>query len=264
MTLWSHFRVEPVDPLKDLEPMAASMTQAADVPAPPSAPPAPPGEFRGLEWYLKTRAAKLPPNPVAASAPPAPTVAKPERSASSRPLLSPQNLQPLHNLRRLPTTRRAPVLLKPSPTSDRRGSRSPNRSRAKASAKARTEERSGTLRPHRGRDHCDSEDAPRPRSRLKGAIVGAVLLAACAILSAPQAPWHPKMRAFWAHGQQTLHGWLNPQPVTPVQAPVAHENFGRAGDEYKMPVSREYSGRHHRSVSDSRVARNRSNVKKTE
>ena len=72
------FSVEPVDPLKDLEPMAASMTQAADVPAPPSAPAAPPGEFRGLEWYLKTRAAKLPPNPAPASAPPAPTAAKPE------------------------------------------------------------------------------------------------------------------------------------------------------------------------------------------
>jgi protein TonB len=33
-----------------------------------------------------------------------------------------------------------------------------------------------------------------------------------------------------------MHGWLNPQPVAPVQAPVAHEDFGRAGDEYKMPV----------------------------
>src|ERR1700730_18257961 len=44
------------------------------------------------------------------------------------------------------------------------------------------------------------------------------------------------MRGIWTRGQQAMHGWLNPQPVTPVQAPVAHENFGRAGDEYKLPV----------------------------
>jgi protein TonB len=44
------------------------------------------------------------------------------------------------------------------------------------------------------------------------------------------------VRAVWAHGHRTLHGWLNPQPVTPVQAPVTHEDFGRAGDEYKLPV----------------------------
>jgi protein TonB len=80
------------------------------------------------------------------------------------------------------------------------------------------------------------DEVPRPKSRLKGAIVGALVLAGCAILAAPQAPWHSKMRGVWARGQQAMHGWLNPQPVTPVQAPVAHENFGRAGDEYKLPV----------------------------
>ncbi len=83
----------------------------------------------------------------------------------------------------------------------------------------------------------ESEDAPRPRSRFMGPLAGAVLLAGCAILAAPQAPWHPKMRVLWSHGQQALHAWLNPQPATPVQAPVAHEDFGRAGDEYKLPVT---------------------------
>jgi protein TonB len=34
-----------------------------------------------------------------------------------------------------------------------------------------------------------------------------------------------------------VHTWLNPQPVTPAQAPVTHENFARAGDEYKMPAA---------------------------
>ena len=45
------------------------------------------------------------------------------------------------------------------------------------------------------------------------------------------------MKLLWAHGQHALHVWLNPQPVTPAQAPVSHEDFGRAGDEYKLPVA---------------------------
>jgi periplasmic protein TonB len=82
-----------------------------------------------------------------------------------------------------------------------------------------------------------SEAAPRPSFRLgKGAII-ALVLASCAIVAAPQAPWHPKLKAAWARGPQVVRGWLNPQPVTPVQAPVAHEDFGRAGDEYKLPVA---------------------------
>jgi protein TonB len=82
-----------------------------------------------------------------------------------------------------------------------------------------------------------SEAAPRPPFRLgKGAIV-ALVLASCAIVAAPQAPWHPKLKAAWTRGPQVVRGWLNPQPVTPVPAPVAHEDFGRAGDEYKLPVA---------------------------
>jgi protein TonB len=83
----------------------------------------------------------------------------------------------------------------------------------------------------------DADQKSGPRFRHKGAIIGALLLASCAVAVAPQAPWHPKLRTFWAHQQQAFRVWLNPQPVTPVQAPVAHENFGRAGDEYKLPVA---------------------------
>jgi len=81
-----------------------------------------------------------------------------------------------------------------------------------------------------------SEEVPQPKSRLgRAAILGAMVLASFAIVAAPQAPWHSQVRALWAQGRQTLHGWLNPQPVTPVQT-VAHENFARPGDEYKLPV----------------------------
>jgi protein TonB len=83
----------------------------------------------------------------------------------------------------------------------------------------------------------EADEKSRPRFRHKGAIIGALVLASCAIAIAPQAPWHPNLRTFWTHQRQSLRGWLNPQPVTPTQAPVAHENFGRAGDEYKLPVA---------------------------
>jgi protein TonB len=202
------FSVEPVDPLKDLEPMAASVGQETAAPPPPSAPPAPPGEFRGLEWYLKTRTRTSTPNPAPASPPPAdakPALVgfDPTPSSSSTPSTTSQDRS------RIPETKsnqRPPWEQKPE------------------------------LFAHIAGETPDSGNEPRPRSRLRGAIVGALLLAACAILSAPRAPWHPQVRAVWAHGHRTLHGWLNPQPVTPVQAPVTHEDFGRAGDEYKLPV----------------------------
>jgi protein TonB len=43
--------------------------------------------------------------------------------------------------------------------------------------------------------------------------------------------------ALWSRGQRAAHAWLNPQPVAPAQAPATHENFGQAGDEYKLPVA---------------------------
>jgi len=46
------------------------------------------------------------------------------------------------------------------------------------------------------------------------------------------------MKVLIARGQKSLHGWLNPAATTVVtQAPVAHEDFARAGDEYKLPVA---------------------------
>jgi outer membrane biosynthesis protein TonB len=83
----------------------------------------------------------------------------------------------------------------------------------------------------------ESEEPSQSRMRLgKGPIIGALVLASVAIAAAPQAPWHSQVRAQWLRGQKGLHAWLNPQPLTPTQAPPSHENFARAGDEYKLPV----------------------------
>jgi TonB family protein len=71
----------------------------------------------------------------------------------------------------------------------------------------------------------------------KRAIIPALVLAGIAVIAAPQAPWHARLQGFWHGGQQRLHTWLNPQPVTPTPRPAAHESFTRPGDEYKLPVA---------------------------
>src|ERR1700722_3905218 len=68
-----HGNAEPIDPLKDLEPVAASVAERPSAPPPPA-----PGETRGLQWYLNARAAAAAPAP-AQAVPSAPSVAaKPE------------------------------------------------------------------------------------------------------------------------------------------------------------------------------------------
>jgi protein TonB len=203
--------VEPVDALKDLEPMAAAVAEEMPVPPPPPAP----SEPRGLEWYLKARGV----TPAAAA--PAPAPAPP---VSTKPELL--------GFEQTPSPSAAP----PTPhNTDRSAGEKPDR--PVAHHEKHEQKKEAELFAYMDGQGSDSEVTPRPPSRLKRAVIFALALAACAIVAAPQAPWHPKMRVAWARGQQTLRSWMNPQPVTPVQAPVAHEDFGRAGDEYKLPVA---------------------------
>ena len=229
--------IKAIHPLKDLEPVAASLTEAkpvqakpaeaspgADKPTRPSPAPAsvpPPDGPRGLEWYLKTRAGTPPTTSVSPRAAVPPATANPEllgfdqthllSSAAAPP-------KPGHFVR-------SPV---PEPKPNQPGIVEQGVHEGKKEAE---------LFAYMDGETAHSEEVPRPKVKLgKGAIMGAFVLAGCAILAAPQAPWHSQFRGLWALGQRAMHGWLNPQPVTPAQAPVAHENFGRAGDEYKLPV----------------------------
>lgn len=224
--------VGPVDTLHDLEPMAASMAEATEekAEASPEAPPQP-GETKGLEWFLRTRAVKAPPAPAPAPAPAAPT--KPEllgydnAASYSPPLKHSEDSrrlapEPKSNSISVAQPRRAP---------DHEPKYEPRRQ------KADEQKREAELFAYISGEKGEPEETSRPPFRFKGAIIGALVLATCAIVAAPQAPWHPKIGAAWAHGRQTMHTWLNPQLVTTPQAPVAHEDFGRAGDEYKLPVA---------------------------
>lgn len=207
----------PADPLRDLEPMAASV--AAKTPGPPSPTPAPPeNQSRGLEWYLKTRVATRPASPVSPEPP------------------QPRGNPELLGYDQTPSQVAAPVKNTIETIVPARKPNSPALDLPKSTKKEEQRKEAELFA------YMDGESAePGSPSRFhlgKRAIVGALVLAAIAITAAPQAPWHPQLRTLWRHGQQAMRAWLNPQPVTPVQAaPAAHEDFGRPGDEYKLPVA---------------------------
>lgn len=225
---------EPVDPLKDLEPMAATVAASvadaksapASLPAPP--PPPVPSEPRGLEWYLKTRAGATS-TPVSAPAPPPLAPGKPELVGFDQPYSPPTAASPSDAAQR--TAPEANPNQPDVPNPRREPKREPKQEQK------HEQKREAELFAYIDGGSVDAEEKSGPRFRHKGAIIGALVLASLAIGIAPQAPWHPKLHTFWSHEQQSLRGWLNPQPVTPPQAPAAHEDFGRAGDEYKLPVA---------------------------
>ena len=201
-----------VDPLKDLEPTAASVTPEQPAPQTPPAPAPQANESRGLQWYLNQKAASLPSTP---------TVPMPAPPPAQQPELMGYDLMAAHPEPAPATPAAPPPAPKPDPVREQ-----------KAEAELFSYITHGS-----DDSTSDAEQSSGGGIRLgKRAIGFALVLAACAIAAAPQAPWHPAAQRLWAHGQRALHSWLNPQVVEPAQAPEAHENFGRAGDEYKLPV----------------------------
>ncbi|HTS34613.1 MAG TPA: TonB family protein [Candidatus Solibacter sp.] len=206
---------EPVDPLKDLETVAAQFSQRR--PEPVSGPPSDSDEPRGLEWYLKKKgiarqAQPQAPAPKPAAAPDKPQLLGFDQTPSESAQSSSVQSSSVH---------------------------SSEDAKESSEQKECEQQAEGKLFAHMaGESETEKEEKnSRPAFRLgKGAIIGALTLAACAIVATPQAPWHPQVQKLWKHGQLSLHAWLNPQPVTTAPAPAAHESFQRAGDEYKLPV----------------------------
>lgn len=196
---------QPIDALKDLETVAA---------APPPPIPVDDGP-KGLEWYLKKKGiSRSTPGAATAPAPTPPPVQsdKPELLGYDQPIsASPQ--APQADFTEQPS---APVA-------------------ENTSRQARYEAPSFG---YGAKEYKQPQETSPSRFRPgKRAIIFASMLAAVAIVAAPQAPWHPQMKVLFARGQRSLNAWLHPQPVTTVTvAPAAHEDFGRPGDEYKLPV----------------------------
>jgi protein TonB len=221
----SHFEV--VESPRDLAPVGASPAEQKTAPPPPApVSPLPSDERRGLEWYIKTRAGgNTSTIPAPAQAPAAPANAE---------LLGYDQMPAPASPSGQPKSDDSVAGFVPQAKPKQNGIQE---SRKIQESKKEERNQEAELFAYIAGETVNSAEVSTPKSRLgKGAIVAALVLAGCAILAAPQAPWHSKIRGVWARGQHAMHGWLYPQPVTPVQAPVAHENFGRAGDEYKLPV----------------------------
>jgi protein TonB len=194
---------EQTDPLKDLEPVATAVPEHHSTTLPHDDEP------KGLEWYLKARGVARQPGSVIATAPATPKREKPE----------------LLGYELTPSIARV---------ADR-----PSQAVKSHEPTAHEKKPEAQLFSYITGENQDSSEQSEPRFRIgKGLMIAAAVLAACAIVAAPQAPWHGKLVNLTAQGRRVLHGWLNPQPVTVVtQAPSSHEDFGRAGDEYKLPVA---------------------------
>ncbi|HTW31066.1 MAG TPA: TonB family protein [Candidatus Sulfotelmatobacter sp.] len=268
---------EPVDPLQELEPMAASVASSRDdrrvqTPHPPQQPQ--PEERRGLEWYLKAKGMNRPAAPLnniklSASTPaaqPAPLMDAPATAApaeSKTELLgfeqstayAPQAI-PAYSAPAIETHSGPPEPAAPAPArgslaerlaaanqnspSEEHGS-GPGVEGFNAQTSYGTAPRLNTKPESDSSGEVYEEEKPVARRRSsfnwRGAIAASVVLAAVSATVAPQAPWHPRVQALWGRGARALHAWLNPQVVITGQAPPAHEDFGQAGDEYKMPVA---------------------------
>ncbi len=232
--------------------VSASATPVAGSPGSSS----PPEGARGLDWYLKTRAgasatiAATERGPVPATSAKSDLLGFEQMASASSSFPSASFLSSASSPSTSPATQ-------PEPEDSPEESVSEQESKPSSVPAVVVKERSSQERQEQkkeaelfaymdgktvegktvDRKSGETAEVARPKSRLgKGAFAVAIVLAGCAIAAAPQAPWHSQMRTLLIRGKQSMHGWLNPQPVTPVQAPAAHEDFGRAGDEYKMPV----------------------------
>ena len=198
---------EQTNPLRDLEPVAAAVEESPS-PVPLQEQD---NEPRGLEWHLKARGVTRQPGSVlATAAAAAPTHQKPELAGYDQ-----------------------------TPSSSvKENAEQPSNTGEGLESATREKRQEPQLFSYIAGEKEESPEQAEPRFRIgKRAIIAALILAACAIAAAPQAPWHGKLVGLTARGRLGLHGWLNPQPVTAVtQAPTTHEDFGRPGDEYKLPV----------------------------
>src|SRR4029077_137675 len=176
-----------------------------------------PNEPKGLEWYLKRKGLQSTYQSAAAAPAPAPIPTR-----ESKPELL--GYEQTQSYSEIPTTPKASSV---------------NASEVPAVRHEAEQRQEAALFSYIAGESEEAQVPSPSRLRIgKGAIIAASMLAAIAVAAAPQAPWHPRLKVVLAKAQHSLHIWLNPQPVTAVsQAPASHEDFGRAGDEYKLPVA---------------------------
>jgi protein TonB len=230
-----------IDPLKELEPMAAALgpkdkTPALSIPAT--------GQPRGLAWY-KARGAATASGASAAAAPAlAPVTARGFASA-----LPPTPGEPeLLGFDQTPSTGAVLPEKPAASTSAMPASAGIEPFAVESSSPAAVREQSDQKNESELFAYMAGEAAekqttsptPYSLSRLRPALIAVCGIAICigiAYLTVPQKLWKPRLQRQSTRIEKAVHAWLNPQPVAPPQVPATHENFARAGDEYKMPVA---------------------------
>ncbi len=220
-----------IDSLQELEPMAAALDSSDKVEAAPAPPPSQP---RGLAWY-KARNANL--SAAAAAPAPAPSVASvsaPQPSSGQAELLSYEQ-----------TASHTPA---PSQTLDisnadeiEQSVIGPPTRREQSDQKTESQ-----LFAYMAGEKTDDPESDLDQSDYSPTRSGKWIAAVCAALVIAAGVYWWKLspsvtkagpQTFSTRATNAIHTWLNPQPVTPAQAPPAHENFAHAGDEYKLPVA---------------------------
>src|SRR5580704_1553791 len=234
-----HAAAAQIDPLKDLELISGPVSQskaaptqfATATPAPvPRPDPLPDDEPRGLAWYLKSRAKSMPAEEAQPESPSPP----PEKAQLLGYNQPPSFSQVAHAQENLEA--RAEAGEAAEPRSD-----SPNPDSPHGSAQPDSQQREeAVLFAYITGEKTDSEKEPAPpRPWLKKlAIAAAVIVAATvAYFTVPQALVEKDAKLAVGKAARAGHSWLNPQPAPTQPSPQAHESFGRAGDEYKLPVA---------------------------
>jgi periplasmic protein TonB len=234
-----HAAAAQIDPLKDLElisgpgvsqshgaptQFAAAAPALAPAPAPEPDPVAD-EEPRGLAWYLKSRAKSMPAEEAQPESPPPPPDKAQllgfDQTASFRQASSKEN----------PDTQ--------GEAAESAEPRSNSLSSALQHADSQQREETALFAYISGekKDAGKEPHAPRPWLK-KLAIAAAVIVAAAvAYFTVPQAVVRKDMKLAVGSAARAGHSWLNPQPAPTQPSPQAHESFGRAGDEYKLPVA---------------------------
>jgi protein TonB len=228
-----HAAAAQIDPLKDLELISgpgisqshAAPTQfAAAAPAPaPEPDPVSDEEPRGLAWYLKSRAKSMPAEEGQPEAPPPPDKVQ---------LLGFDQRASLRQAEENPDAQTdAAQSADPRSNSLNSSAQRPDSQREEAALFAHiTGEKEK-------KDSGKEPSAPRPWPK-KLVIAAAVIVAASiAYFTVPQAFLKKEIKLAVGSAARAGHNWLNPQPAPTQPSPQAHESFGRAGDEYKLPVA---------------------------
>jgi protein TonB len=225
-----------IDPLEELEPTAGALNRKNEVPSTPAAPPAP---ARGLAWYKARNSASS--GAAAAAAPalaPTPSLT-PAQPPAAKAQLPGYDLSRSHSATPAPSSTK-PVEVTPISVVAETSVGQAGKQRAQNDEKAESElfaymEAEQGEKPKPGTARSGS--SPSGFLKILAVLGVAALCAGTAYWMMPQRLWKPGLQRVSKRVTGAVHAWLNPQPVTPAQVPVTHENFARAGDEYKMPAA---------------------------